>query len=314
MRGIAVNDASNLCIIGQEKSESSLKLLEEAKKRFDTVFFVPINAIGIGLKDKFSISYRATDLLKFKAIFPRIPREYCSYAYQLLSLFPPDTYMPIKPISFLLADERFFLLTVLRKRGINTINLHMTRSSEAASRIIEQLQYPLVVRTSEKKTGVVVNNKTEAKSITGALASLNRPILIEDLVDNLISVYVARNEVIGSVKKKTKEKDIVFSKGEFKSQKINLETKQLALDAVTAIDAQVARVDLTIAKEPEVVDIDLNPGLIYPSTVLAANLPEKLMEAVHAGYESHKQKPLLMKFFEDAKSVVKDVLGTKQLL
>ncbi len=160
----------------------------------------------------------------------------------------------------------------------------------------------------------MVNNKTEAKSITGALASLNRPILIEDLVDNLISVYVARNEVIGSVKKKTKEKDIVFSKGEFKSQKINLETKQLALDAVTAIDAQVARVDLTITKEPHVVDIDLNPGLIYPSTVLATNLPEKLMEAVHIGYESHKQKPLLMKFFEDAKSVVKDVLGTKQLL
>ena len=99
----------SLCIIGQEKSESNLRLLAEAKKKFDSVFFVPIDSIGIGLNERFSIHYRATDILKFKAVLPRIPRAYSSYAYQLLSLFPGDTYMAVKPISFLLAAERFFL-------------------------------------------------------------------------------------------------------------------------------------------------------------------------------------------------------------
>ena len=199
----------NLCIISKEKSGSNLKLLEEAKKKFSSVFFVPIDAIGIGLADKFSITYRITDLLKFKAVFPRIPSDFSSYAYQLLSLFPEDTYMPIKPISFLLADERFFLLTVLRKRGINTIDLHLTRSTEAALRIAEQSEFPLIIRTPEKKIGVIVKNKTEAKSIIDALASLGQPIIIENTIKDIVSVYVAEPDVIASVKKKTKEK---FSK------------------------------------------------------------------------------------------------------
>jgi len=305
---------NGLCIIGYEKSKTNLKLLEEAKKRFDSVFFVPIDGIGIGLNDKFSISYRVSDILKFKAVFPRIPKQFCSYAYQLLSLFPEDTYMPIKPISFLLADERFFLLTVLRKRGVSTLNLHLTRSSKAAYRIIEEGKYPLVIRTPEKKTGVVVKNLTEAKSVIDALGSLDHPIMIEDVVKDMVSVYVAEPDVIASVKKKTKEKDVVFAKGNLKNQKINLETQQLALDAARAVEAGVARVDISLNGSPKVINVVLNPALIAPSKATGINIPEKIIKSVHENYKAYKQKPTLVKFFEDAKSVVKDVLKTKQLI
>lgn len=305
---------NNLCIIGHEKSETNLKLLEEAKKRFDSVFFVPIDGIGIGLNDKFSISYRVSDILKFKVILPRIPRQFCSYAYQLLSLFPEDTYMCIKPISLLLADERFFLLTVLRKRGISTLNLHLTRSSKAAYRIIEEGKYPLVIRAPEKKTGVVVKNRTEAKSIIDALGSLDQPIMIEDVVKDMVSIYVAEPDVIASVKKKTKEKDIVFAPGKLKNQKISLETRQLALDAARAVDAGVARVDISLNENPRVVNVQLDPDLIAPSKATGINIPEKIIASIYENYKAHKQKPTLMKFFEDAKSVVKDVLRTKQLI
>lgn len=304
----------NLCIIGYEKSESNLMLLEEAKKKFDKVFFVPINSIGIGLKDKFTITYRTSDLLKFGAVFPRIPRKFCSYAYQLLSLFPPETYMSIKPISFLLADERFFLLTVLRKRDISTINLQLARSPIAATRLVEASEFPLIVRTPEKKTGVIVNNESEAKNIIGALSSLKKPILLEELVKNMISVYVAEPDVIAAVKKKSKEKDIIFGKGVLKKQKINAEIEHMALEAAHSIDAQIARIDISTDPEPKIINVDLNPSLITPSKVTGENLPEKVINSIFDNYKIHLEKPLLMKFFEDAKSVVKDVLKTKQLL
>lgn len=308
------NNNNTLCIIGHEKSKTNLKLLEEAKKRFDSVFFVPIDRIGIGLNDKFSISYRVSDILKFKAIFPRISRQFCSYAYQLLSLFPEDTYMPIKPISLLLADERFFLLTVLRKRGISTLNLHLTRSSKAAYRIIEQVKYPLVIRVPEKKTGVVVKNETEAKSIIDALGSLDQPIMIEDVVKDMVSVYIAKPDVIASVKKKTKEKDIVFAHGELKNQKVSLDIQHLALDAAKAVEADVARIDISLNGNPRVVNIQLDPDLIAPSKATGINLPMKIIDSIYENYKAYRQKPTLMKFFEDAKSVVKDVLKTKQLI
>ncbi len=304
----------SLCIIGQEKSESNIKLLEEAKKAFGSVFFVPIDSIGIGLVDKFSITYRATDLLKFPAVLARIPQCHCSYAYQLLSLFPTDTFMPIKPISFLLADERFFLLTVLRKRGVDTTNLRLAKSKKAADRIINKSSYPLIIRTPDKKTGVVVENHTEAKSIIDAFASLHQSILIEDVVKELISVYVASPGIMASLKKKTKEKDVVFSGGDYKSAKICVETEHLALEAASAVEAQVVRVDISTEDEPRVANMELNPDLMVPSRVAGINAPQKVVESLHENFEAHLKKPLLVKFFEDARSVMKDVLKSKQLI
>jgi glutathione synthase/RimK-type ligase-like ATP-grasp enzyme len=308
------NTNDSLCIIGQEKSESNLKLLEEAKKEFSSVFFVPIDSISIGFKEIFSITYRSADLLKFYSIFPRIPRHFCSYAYQLLSLFPSETFMPIKPISFLLADDRFFMLTVLRKRGIPTLDLQLTRSTNAAENIIDKSKFPVVIRSLDKKTGVTVNNKTEAKSVIDALSSLKQPILIEDLVKNMISVYVAGPNVLAAVRKKSKEMDLTFSRGRYKKHKLSTEEENLAIDAATAIDAHAARIDISINSTPKVINIDLNPNLITPSDATGINIPQKIIESVRQSYIDHKQKPMLVKFFEDAKSVVNDVLKTKNLL
>ncbi len=303
-----------LCIIGGEKSESNIKLIEEAKKRFDSVFFVPISGIHIGLTDRFSITYRTTDLLKFDAILPRIPRYFSSYAYQLLSLFPEDTFMAIKPISFLLACERFFLLTVLRKRNIETINLRLTHTKNAALRVLEENGFPLIIRTPNKKTGVFVANETEAKTIIDAFTALKQPILIEDVIKDMVSVYVVEPEVIGAVKKRSEEKDIVFSKGKIKSFKLKPEIEQLALDAAKSIEAQIARVDITTSDIPKVVNVELNPNLITPSKVMGKNIVEKLIKNVYENYKAHKEKPVLIKFFEDAKSVMKDVLKGKQIM
>jgi glutathione synthase/RimK-type ligase-like ATP-grasp enzyme len=304
----------SLCIIGQEKSETNIKLLEEAKKKFRTVFFTPITGIAIGLTDKFSINYRKTDLFRFRAVLPRISKNYCSYAYQLLSLFPSETFMPVKPISFLLSEERFFLLTVLRKRGIPTLNLHLSRSTRAVESVIEGSKYPCMIRTPDKKTGVIVKNSTEAKSVIDTLTHLNKHVLIEDIVDDVTSVYVSEPHVLAAVKRKTKESDKVFGVGELRNQKIDIETGQLALEAAKAIDAQIARIDISTSDSPKIVNIELNPDLIRPSKVVEINLPRKVIESMAENYADHQKKPLLMKFFEDARSVVKDVLGSKELI
>lgn len=303
-----------LCIIGEEKSESNIRLLEETKRVFSSVFFVPISGIHIGLKDKFAITYRTTDLLKFNAIFPRIPKHLCEYAYQLLSLFPENTYMPIKPIAYLLGEERFFLLTVLRKMGIETINLMLARSTESAYRIIEEADFPIIIRTPEKKTGVVVKNHTEAKSIIDALAALKQPIMVEDVIKSMVSLYVAEPEFLAAVKKKTEERDIVFASGNIKKQKVSVELEHFALEAARAVSANIIRVDIAMDKTPRVVNIDLNPNLIEPSRVTGINLPKEISNALANSYKNHMQKPVLMKFFEDARSVVKDVLKTKHMM
>jgi glutathione synthase/RimK-type ligase-like ATP-grasp enzyme len=303
-----------LSIIGQDKSESNLRLLEEAKKSFDSVFFVPLDGISIGLNQRFSIHYRATDMQKFKSVLPRIPKPFSSYGYQILSLFPGDSYMAVKPITYLLAAERFFLLTVLRKRGISTINLNMARSTIPAIKMVDSEKYPMIIRTTENKTGVVVKNRMEAKSIIDALAHLKQPILVEDVSRDIVSAFVAEPEVVAAVRKKSKSTDILFAPGELKSHKLSIDAEQLAIDTARSMDAHVARVDMSINGEPRVINVDLCPDLVKPSKASGVNIPRKIIESVHANQKSYSEKPMLLKFFEDAKSVVRDVLHSKNLI
>jgi glutathione synthase/RimK-type ligase-like ATP-grasp enzyme len=303
-----------LAIIGRDKSESNLKLLAEAKKRFNSVFFVSIDGIGIGLNERFTIDYRTSNMLKFKAVLPRIPREYSSFAYQLLSLFPGDAYVAVKPISYLLASERFFLLTVLRKRGIPTTNLNMARSTNAAIRIVESGDYPMVIRTPDKRTGVVVKNRREAKSIIDALAHLKQYMVIEDVSKNIVSAYVAEPDVVAAVKKKCKATDSLFAPGELKGHKLSIEQEQLALETARCMDAHLARVDISLNGEPRVVNVELRPNLVEPSKASGVNIPARIVESVHQNYRSYQEKPMLFKFFDDARSVVRDVLKSRQLL
>ncbi len=161
---------------------------------------------------------------------------------------------------------------------------------------------------------MIANTLSEAKSVIGALGSLKQTILIEEFVKDVVSCYVAEPDVIASVKKKTKEKDVIFSKGDYKNHKPDVETKHLALEAAKAIDTQIARVDISVNGGPKVVNISLSPDLMVPSQATGVNLPKEIIHQIYENYKRHKERPMLMKFFEDAKSVVKDVLKDKQLL
>lgn len=306
--------SGSLCIIGKDKSEDNLKLLEESKNFFEKVFFATIDGIGIGFKDEFSITYKSLDLTKFDAILPRIPREYYSYAYQIFSLFPPEVYTPIKPIGYLISDERFFLLTVLRKRKIPTINLELSSSSAAAVKILKDQKFPTIIRVPDKTTGVIAESFSEAKSVVETLGSLKQPVLIEDPVKDMVSVYVSGDEILCSLKKNTKEKDVVFGKGDWKKTSVNRDVEILALDTISALDSRLGRIDITLNGSPKVVNVDLNPNLTLPSKLSGKDLPHMVVNFIFEDFKRHREKPMLVKFFDDAKSVVKDVLKSKTLI
>jgi glutathione synthase/RimK-type ligase-like ATP-grasp enzyme len=302
----------SLCILGHEKSGSNIKLLEESRKIFKSVFLVPISEVNVGLGKEFMISYRNSDLLRFDAILPRIPRIHYQFAYQLLSLFPRETFMPIQPISFLVAAERFFMLTVMRKRGVETLRLEMARSPAAAARVLNNVVFPVVIRLPGKKTGIPVASRTEAKSVTDALGSLDQTILIEEPVKEMVSVYVAHPQAIAAVRKKTKEKDAVFSEGALKKFRMEREICQLALDAAAALSAMTAKIDIALMEDrPVVANVELDPELLAASRVSGVNIPRRIVESVYESCREHADRPLLLKFFDDAQSVVREVMKNR---
>jgi len=170
----------------------------------------------------------------------------------------------------------------------------------------------MIIRTATKKTGVVVKNRMEAKSIIDALAHLKQPILIEEVSKNIISAYVADPGVITTIKKRSKQTDILFAPGQLRNHRIKIDEEQLAVDTARSMDTHFARVDIAINGEPKVANVELRPGLIAPSRATGVNIPRKIVETVYDNYTTHKERPMLLKFFDDAKSVVRDVLRSKQ--
>jgi hypothetical protein len=113
------------------------------------------------------------------------------------------------------------------------------------------------------------------------------------------------------VRKTTKDQDVVFSPGTLRKHKLSFEEKHLAMKTAEAIDTRVVRVDMASGKDPYVVNIGLNPDLVEASKVTGVNIAREIMKRVHDDYTRHKDRPMLVKFFDDAKSVVKDVLKEK---
>jgi len=91
--------------------------------------------------------------------------------------------------------------------------------------------------------------------------------------------------------------------------------KILALDAARAIEAQVVRVDMSLnGDSPKIVNIDLNPDLTGVSRETESNIPQKIIYSVYENYRNYAEKPILVKFFDDARSVLKTVLQSKNLV
>ena len=101
--------------------------------------------------------------------------------------------------------------------------------------------------------------------------------------------------------------------GEYKQARISRQLENLALEAASAVEADVARIDIS-PEGPRVVNIELNPNLTIPSKASGVNIPERMMASIYDNFEAHMKKPLFVKLVEDARSAVKDMLRTKHFI
>ncbi|MBI5347613.1 MAG: hypothetical protein HZB66_03310 [Candidatus Aenigmarchaeota archaeon] len=254
-----------LCIIGPDKrTQTNLRLLAAAKESFDSVLYVPYSAISISIKDSVRVFYKNINMAGFDAVITRIPKSRSLFGYLITNTL--NTYSPINPEAYVITSDRFLMLDMLKRKGLNVPNVYFIDSVRSALDLIEkkEITFPLSMRMPEiDKSMMIANEKKEARTMLGALKTFQKPVYIEELKNETFTeAYVIGEQVVAAFRKKPKEWNDIFSgKGKSKAIEPSKTIEKAAVAAASVINTNFAVVRI-IEKNNIIFDINLCPDLM----------------------------------------------------
>ncbi len=295
-----------LCIVGSsDKKAVDIDLLKTAKSIFDSVLYASYSHISFAQGNELEITFKNSDLSRFDAILPRIPKERAMFGYFLLNSL--DIYSPMKPQSFLIWADRLLMLNILQKEGLPVPKMYVVDSQETAMRILkrDEVAFPLSLKISKKERGAMLaNSEKEFEAMLDTLQSFKEPVCIEEFFDSdYIQAFVVGNHVVSAVRRTPKEKRNIFrGKGGKNRIKLKPHLKDLAVGAAHAVKSNFALVTLVEKPRKAIIDVNLCPMWSMD------NLEYELIRYIFDRAKT-REKPIsrLGEFLTDIKSAVRDL-------
>jgi len=185
-----------IAIIGL--SENNTSVVEEAKKVFDEVLYVPIDSIKLEVGEEQRAFYKDVDLSTFDIILPLINTSYNEFMYLCLKILEKNVYVPISSDDFFIINKKCLLMKGLMNQGLKVRKSVFLASNRTSRMIIESLKFPITIRSSSGKRVKVTNEETLNNVLSlfkaGNIRILEKPIEAE----SVIWFFVVGNEIIAS--------------------------------------------------------------------------------------------------------------------
>ncbi|MFA5126289.1 MAG: RimK family alpha-L-glutamate ligase [archaeon] len=263
----------SLLIIGSKTyKESTVNvMLEEAKKKFDSVLFVPIDRVQIQTSEgKTGLFYKGKNLLAFDAIYPRISSKDMLLGEAVLKAIEcSNAYCPLNLEAYQVTNHKFFTSQKLSNKGIPGILSTLFISPKYADYAINETGYPFVMKLISGFAGkgvVLINSKEQMESILDAVHLFEEFICTQKFIkgkDSDVRCYVIGDYVI-AVKRKCKKGDwrANISRGG-SANLINLspEMLEIAKNSAKTLQMDICAVDLMEQKKKWVViEVNFMPG------------------------------------------------------
>lgn len=263
----------SLLIIGSKAYKKSTvnALLEEAKKKFTTVLFVPINKIQLQTSQgKVGLFYKGKNLLSFDAIYPRISSKDKMLSEAVLKAIESSpAYCPLSLESYHTSNNKFITTQKLSNSKIPGILSTLSISPKYADYAINETGYPFVMKIISGFAGkgvVLVNSKEQMESILDAIHLFEEFICTQRFIkgkDYDVRCYVIGDYVI-AVKRKCKKGDWranVSRGGSASLINPNQEMLEIAKKSAKILNMDICAVDLMELKNKWVViEVNFVPG------------------------------------------------------
>lgn len=293
-------------------SKSSKWTLEEMKEHFDSVEDINLKELEVSIGKKAVVLYKGKPLPKFDCIYAKGSFRYAPLLQSITRTLYSACYMPIKPGTFTVGHNKLLTHLALQQYKIPMPETYIAPSTDAAKKILERINYPIILKFPHGTQGkgvVFADSYPSASSVLDALESLRQPFIIQEHVETSgvdIRAIVVGDKVVASMKRKAvdgEKRANIHAGGKGEACILDSHTKKIAVDTAKAIGAEICGVDiLESAKGPQVIEANLSPGLQGISSVTGINVASKiakhLYEKTKTCAEQGKEKKA-SKIFED---------------
>jgi len=292
-------------------SESSKMAIKAMKKYFKVVDDLDIRKIEINMGEKENpVLYDGEPVGKYDCIYAKGSFRYNPLLRSLTAFLHKKAYMPLVPTAFTLGHDKLLTQLKLEQEDIPMPKTYLSSSTAAAKKILEKVNYPIIMKFPEGTQGkgvMFADSFASANSMLDALIALKQPFLIQEYIETEgvdIRAIVVGEKVVASMKRKAIKGDKranIHAGGIGEPIELDAYSKKIAVKATKAIGAEICAVDIIeSAKGPLVIEVNLSPGLEGITRITKVNIADKIAKFL---YEKAKS-------FSDSETVN----GTKKIM
>lgn len=242
-------------------------------------------------KGQFKIVYNEEILAKPDLIIPRIGSSVTFYGSTVVRHFEQMGVPTLNnAISILNSRDKFRSLQFLVANGIQIPTTYFSNDLFYAKNIVQtKLGYPFIIKVLEGTQGLgvyLVKDQENADEILSHLLVKKTKIMLQKFIAEFsgkdLRVFVVGNKIVASMMRVAGGEDFrsnLHRGGHGLKVDLSPEEKEMAINAVKALDLHVAGVDiLRSSKGPMVIEVNSSPGLEGIERVSEIKIAEKIIE------------------------------------
>ncbi len=283
------------------RGKSSRKIALEAKKYFEIVDELNLKDFEVHLNDSgIEVEHLKKDLEKYDCIYVRGSFRYSLLQKSITRALPDDVYVPIKSKAFTLGHDKFLTAIELQKNQVHIPKTYYAANKKIAEKILEEIEYPVIIKLSEGTQGkgvMIAESKKSAKTILDLLEKSKSHYLLQEFVETEktsdIRVIIAGKKVIASYKRVATDGEIRANTHLGGTREQNILTKEqeeLAINSALAIGADVCGVDILNNNHPSVIEVNLSPGISEIDEVTGKNVAKEIAKALYFSTKKFKKR------------------------
>jgi ribosomal protein S6--L-glutamate ligase len=282
------------------KGKSSREIAEACRKFFSHVDELNLKDFEVHLNGGLNVTHLKKDLEKYDCLYIRGSHRYSILQRSITRAFSKEVYMPIKHGAFTVGHDKFLTLLELHKNNVAIPKTSYAATKKLANKILEEVKYPIIMKTSQGTQGkgvMIAESIKSARTILDVLEESQKPYLIQEFVETKqtsdIRAIVLGNKVISSYKRIAQDGEIrsnIHAGGKRERHDLTEQEKQLAIDSAEAIGAKICGVDILDSENPSVIEINLSPGISSIKEITDINVPEKIAEYLYERTKKFKKR------------------------
>ncbi len=280
-------------------SVSSKWIVEAMKKYFTTVDHLNLKEIEVNTVGELTVLYKGEDIDNYDCVLIIGYFRYQPIMRAISTSLYDKTYVSISPSAFTIGHDKVLTQLELQKNKIPMPKTYLASSADAAKKVLEKVNYPIVMKFPSGTQGkgvMFADSFGSASSMMDALSALRQPFLIQEFVETGgidTRAIVVGDKVVASMTRESQGEEMranIHIGGKGKACELDSYTKKIAVESAKVLGADICAVDiLESAKGPVVIEINLSPGLQGITKATKIDVAEHIAKLLYSKSKTLKE-------------------------